>query len=318
MIPVTLFGYGYWGKILSREIESSGLFEIENIVDPYLEKENNSFTGPENLAVNAPLRSTGQKIAFVATPAKSHKTLVSELLKNGWDVFCEKPLCLSASDAKELFELSRIKSSILFVGHTYLHNPYIERMRSEIYLKTETKEDADPFALISHRLAPGPIRTDVGAHWDLASHDISIFLYLSGSSIKQAQVIAHSRKDSPTVEFVNIALEDESGNTASIHAGWSSLNKSRNMQLINSEFSLEFNETLLTNKLVKASRFNFSGHEVLEVDEKYSPVTIELIRFRKMIEERNTSQLLESIAIDTVSILEILENRIQIKKGSNS
>jgi len=56
---------------------------------------------------------------FIVTPNKTHYNLVKMCLKNRVNVFCEKPLCLSAIQAKRLFLIAKKNSVKLFVSDLY-------------------------------------------------------------------------------------------------------------------------------------------------------------------------------------------------------
>ena len=75
MMKVGLIGYGYWGKILKRNIETITNNKIA-IYDPYINVINDI--------------NDCDKI-FIATPVSSHKETVEKYLRLGKDVFCEKP-----------------------------------------------------------------------------------------------------------------------------------------------------------------------------------------------------------------------------------
>ena len=113
----------------------------------------------------------------VATPSASHHALVKEALEAGRDVLCEKPLATTTAEAKDLADTARAKGRVLMVGHTFLFNPGI------LKLKTLIDEDVAGKTYYMHavRTNLGPIRSDVNVVMDLASHDISIFNFLRGA-----------------------------------------------------------------------------------------------------------------------------------------
>ena len=61
------------------------------------------------------------------------------------------------------------------VGHTFIYNARVHMLKERI-------SDGNSFGAVhymySKRTNMGPIRSDCGAIWDLAPHDISIFQYL--------------------------------------------------------------------------------------------------------------------------------------------
>lgn len=113
----------------------------------------------------------------IATPSATHFALVKEALEAGRDVLCEKPLATTSAHAGELAALAHEKDRVLMVGHTFLFNPGI------LKLKTLLDDDVAGRVCYMHavRTNLGPIRSDVNVVHDLASHDISIFNYLRGA-----------------------------------------------------------------------------------------------------------------------------------------
>ena len=55
----------------------------------------------------------------IATPNKYHAPYAVEFMKNGKDVFVEKPMAVSASQGKEMTECARKYERILMVGHMW-------------------------------------------------------------------------------------------------------------------------------------------------------------------------------------------------------
>ena len=56
---------------------------------------------------------------LIATPSRSHGTMVRQALEKGLHVFCEKPFCLDTSEGRELAALARSKNLVNQVGYHY-------------------------------------------------------------------------------------------------------------------------------------------------------------------------------------------------------
>ncbi len=113
----------------------------------------------------------------VSTPAVTHYGIVKECLKKNKHVLVEKPLALRINDAEELVDLARNKKRLLMVGHTFLYNRAVNKIK-ELVKKGDLGRI---YYLYTTRTNLGPLRTDISAMWDLAPHDISIFSYLLDS-----------------------------------------------------------------------------------------------------------------------------------------
>ena len=60
---------------------------------------------------------------IIVTPAQTHFPLGRDLLAMGKDVFIEKPLALTADEARQLASMAQMKKRILQVGHIFRFDP---------------------------------------------------------------------------------------------------------------------------------------------------------------------------------------------------
>tara|TARA_Y100000592_G_scaffold19636_2_gene30102 strand:- start:4715 stop:6493 length:1779 start_codon:yes stop_codon:yes gene_type:complete len=98
MVKVGLIGYGNWGKILHKKLE--GFCDIKftcRSKDTYLDKLDDV------------------DWVVVSTPNDTHYEIVSNCLKNGKNVFCEKPLTPTYEESETLFEIAESKNLKLYV-----------------------------------------------------------------------------------------------------------------------------------------------------------------------------------------------------------
>jgi predicted dehydrogenase len=150
----------------------------------------------------------------------------------------EKPLTTTAADAESLIALSESKAITLMVGHTFLYNAAIRKVKE--YLKQD--ELGRIYYLYAQRTNLGPIRHDVNAVWDLAPHDISIFNYLLDSTPLWVSAIGarvlHNRRDD--VGFISLGYPG--GIIGHIHVSWADPNKVREVVVVGSNKRIVFND----------------------------------------------------------------------------
>ena len=103
-LNVGLIGKGKWGKILKKKLKVTS---------------NLKFTWGKRQDYSRIIKSSNIKWVFIATPNKTHYKLVKMCLNNKVNVFCEKPLCLSALQAKRLIINKKKNSVKLFVSDLY-------------------------------------------------------------------------------------------------------------------------------------------------------------------------------------------------------
>ena len=69
---------------------------------------------------------------YIPLPNNLHKEWVIKALKAGKHVLCEKPLALTAEDAKEMFAVAKENNVILMEAYAYLHSPYVASLKEDI------------------------------------------------------------------------------------------------------------------------------------------------------------------------------------------
>jgi len=71
----------------------------------------------------------------IVTPSKTHMAIGSEFLKNGKDVFVEKPMTMSSKEAEEFIRIAEESGRVLMVGHIFRYHPGINEIKNKINKK---------------------------------------------------------------------------------------------------------------------------------------------------------------------------------------
>ncbi len=133
----------------------------------------------------------------VVVPTKLHFQVVEELLTLGCHVLVEKPIASTLDDARRMVTLAESQQKVLMVGHIERFNPAVIDLKRRL-VKGELGR---VFQVHARRLGPFPDRIqDVGVVMDLATHDLDIMRYLTGSEVK--------RVFSETTQEVHSSFED--------------------------------------------------------------------------------------------------------------
>ena len=69
---------------------------------------------------------------YIPLPNDLHLKWVTEALKKGKHVLCEKPLALNAKEAKEMYRTAEECGVILMEAYAYLHSPYVEALKKDV------------------------------------------------------------------------------------------------------------------------------------------------------------------------------------------
>lgn len=233
-LGIGVVGCGHWGPNHVRVFNALPATQVEAVADPDLDRLSHvcglypAIRGERDY--RALLEDPEIDAVVIATPTATHHEMVSAALDAGKHVLCEKPLCLNTIEAAELAALADATGLVLMVGHVFLFNAGIMKLKQLI--------DNDELGRIQYLSAArtnlGPIRRDVNAAYDLASHDISVFNWLLGAEPESisANGACFVQPDIEDVAF--ISLEYPNGVLASIETSWLNPKKVREVTVVGS------------------------------------------------------------------------------------
>lgn len=240
-IKVGLIGCGYWGPNHLRAFKSIPECEVISVCDVNQErfKKIASVYGDLRLTNHyEELLDMGLDAVVVSTPAITHYSIVRDLLERDINVLCEKPLTVKTKEATELVEIADKRGLILMVGHIYVYNSILNRLKQII----NGGDLGDIYYISSRRLNLGPIREDVGAVYDLASHDISIANYLLDGEPMEIYAKAGSWLSKDREDTAFLALTYMNNVIVNIEASWLSPKKVRTITVVGSKRMALFDE----------------------------------------------------------------------------
>ena len=148
---------------------------------------------------------------IIATPPATHAEIARAALGKGIAVLIEKPLALSAGEARGVLDAARKSGAQAWVEHTHLFSPAFRALKGLVARHggaREIRAEAGNF---------GPYRRDVPVLWDWGPHDVAMCLDLLGERPASAAGTVERRDAGEgTQETVSIALSFPSGIPASI------------------------------------------------------------------------------------------------------
>lgn len=175
----------------------------------------------------------------IATPAATHHDLALAALRAGKHVLCEKPLAVTSDECTELVAAAAAAGVVLMVGHVFLFNPGILKLKELI----DSGELGRLYYATATWANPGPIREDVGAAFDLAAHEISIFNFLLGALPETVSAVGQSyvRPGVEDVAFITLRYPEDV--TAGIMVSWLNPKKVRTVSLVGHKKMVIFDDT---------------------------------------------------------------------------
>ena len=118
---VAVIGLGGWGKQIISCLKNSPRFEVVQGVDPAASDEVKTFLADHGVRylrdLDAALSSADIDGVILATPHQMHEAQCLQVLAAGKELFCEKPLTMTASGAKRVLDACAKANKVLGVGH---------------------------------------------------------------------------------------------------------------------------------------------------------------------------------------------------------
>jgi predicted dehydrogenase len=204
----------------------------------------------------------------ITSPNFLHKEMALAAIKAGKHVYCEKPLSISESDAKEMSSAASASEIKTQVGFNYICNPMLRKAR-EMILRGDLGEirgfrgiHAEDYMAPSE--SPYTWRHDKvggGALADLGSHIIATAEFLIGpisyvlgdctTSIKNRADILGKIQNVETDDVTRAFLRFENGASGSIEANWIAMGRKmqHDFEVFGSKGALFFSQERLNELL---------------------------------------------------------------------
>ena len=187
-IRTAIFGTGFMGRVhleALRRVEHVEVAAISGRNAAAADKLGSAFNVPR-LSPEAILRDPSIQAVHICTPNAQHFPMAKEALLAGKHVLCEKPLAVSAAEARELASLAAERNLRNCVCHNLRYYPMVQHMRrlredgdlgeilvvqgtySQDWLLYETDWN---WRVSSQAGGPSRCMADIGSHWfDMAEH----------------------------------------------------------------------------------------------------------------------------------------------------
>jgi predicted dehydrogenase len=331
-LKIGVIGCGHWGPNHIRVFSSLKGCEVVAIADASeqrLAAAGEMFPQLRRFKDHrALLDEAGVDAVVVVTPTKTHFTVVSDALKAGKHVLCEKPLCTDSAEGTQLVDLAKSKGLVLMVGHIFLFNAGILKVKELI----NAGEIGVIRSLSAIRTNLGPVRSDVNAAWDLASHDIAVFNWLLGSEPEEVQAMGAAFIQPNVEDVVNITMKYPGNILACIQCSWLDPKKIRQLTVVGSKRMITWDDLALSNpvavyeKSAEANREVTDYGEFLRVSMLDGDVHLPKVKTGEPLKAQNTAFLnavLEAkppqsdgaFATGVVRVLEAVQAGLELRKS---
>ena len=229
-MKVAVGGLGWWGKQIISCLEKSPKFEVLYGVDPSPPDDIAAFRQSHDFTLEADLDKVLADPAvegvFLATPHALHEEQALRVIGAGKELFCEKPLTMTADGARRVVDACQKAGKVLGIGHERRYEPAFEELQRMIaagelgkLLMFEANISHDQFrklAATNWRLdpthAPAGMMTAVGIHMT------DLFTHLAGPAAEVTARAGSTIFAPPAQDFVSADILFKSGVRASFRS----------------------------------------------------------------------------------------------------
>lgn len=319
MIKLGLIGCGYWGKNYVKTLENIPYAKLKYVYD----RAQPSIAIPQEIIFTQKIEDilNDKEIegVIIAIPARNIFEITKKCLEAGKHVLMEKPMTDKSEKAKELVDLSREKNLVLMVGHVFIYHPAVTKMKEII----DSGELGKILYIYSIRAAPGPVRNfdEINVLWDLAPHDISIFLYLLGKNPDRVEGFSSNFLREGIIDSASFKLGFEDID-AEAHVRWIDAEKARKFTVIGDKKIAVFDDLAEEKLKIYNKKVIFENKPKIIDEGAYaseisntSPLENECRHFIECIEQGRKPLTDGESGYDVVRILERIE---EIFKNKNN
>ncbi|HEY67315.1 MAG: gfo/Idh/MocA family oxidoreductase [Chloroflexi bacterium] len=182
---VAVIGVGAMGRNHARVYHEMPDVELAAVadLDPVLAKEAARLYGARIYTdYRAMLEEIQPAMVSVVVPTQAHCQVTLDALEAGCHVLVEKPIAATLEEGRRMIERAAGLGRVLAVGHIERYNPAVIELKHRLDNGTLGRI----FQIHARRLGPFPARVrDVGVVVDLATHDLDIMRYLTGSEVRR-------------------------------------------------------------------------------------------------------------------------------------
>jgi predicted dehydrogenase len=222
MIRIGIIGLGWWGKQIVTCLAESPRFKVVagcdidgKMASPFAARHQFDFIDDYKILLKRP----DIDAIAVVTPHLLHEEMAIAGFAAGKQVFCEKPLALTAASAQRVLAACAKAGGVLGIGHERRYEPAMEEMRQLLESGTLGRVlhmDANVSHNNFRKMAPSNWRRDprqapAGAWTALGIHLGDMFVSLAGPPARVSARTASQIFSAPSEDYVSADIDFKSG-----------------------------------------------------------------------------------------------------------
>lgn len=175
-LRVGVIGCGDWGVNHVRTLQALGVLAAVADNDPARSAAVAAEHGAAARSPDALIAASDIDAVVLALPAERHVEYALRVLDAGKHLLVEKPMALEIEGARAIVERARRRGVVAMTGHILRFHPAFEALEERV----RAGELGNIRYIYSTRIGLGKFFTRTDALWDIAPHDLSLLLAITG------------------------------------------------------------------------------------------------------------------------------------------
>lgn len=234
---IAVVGCGYWGSNHARTFSELGA--LYAVSDRHQDRADAlaHMHGVKAVAFDDVLSDPAIDGVVLALPPQYHADLAIAALEAGKHVLVEKPIALSVADARRVVEAAQKTELAAMTGHVLRFHPAFEALEAMI-----AAGDLGAVRYIhSHRVGLGKFHAENDALWDIAPHDLSLILAITGEKPISVRGVGSAMLNRLS-DFAHLHLQFTSGVRSHVFASRLNPYRERRLTVIGSKAMAVFDD----------------------------------------------------------------------------
>lgn len=236
---IAVIGCGAWGRNHVRTLHEIGALRAVADLDGTRATAIAAEFGVQAMDPETVYDDPGIDAVVIALPPQFHARSALRAIAAGKHVLVEKPIALDIADAERVVEAGRDAGLVVMTGHVLRYHPAFERLLEMI----AAGELGTIRYIHAHRLGLGKFHAENDALWDVAPHDLSLILALTGEEPSSVR-----GEGSATInhlsDFAHLHLTFPSGIRSHVFASRLNPYRERRLTVIGDRAMAVFEDTL--------------------------------------------------------------------------
>lgn len=305
---IVVVGCGYWGSNHARTFAELGALYAVSDRNPERAVALAQIHGVKAMAFEEALADPAVDGVVLALPPQYHADQAISALEAGKHVLVEKPIALSVADARRVVDAAEKSGLVAMTGHVLRFHPAFEALEALI-----AAGDLGAVRYIhSHRVGLGKFHAENDALWDIAPHDLSLILALTGEKPISVRGVGSAMLNRLS-DFAHLHLQFASGVRSHVFASRLNPYRERRLTVIGSKTMAVFDDVAPWNQKLAVFHHKVwedeNGWQSEMVDPDYvalpdgMPLTRECAHFLECI---RTGTRTRTPVSDGLAVIEIL------------